>query len=50
MSITGKKSILLLGKTKYHGRSRLQKTTDRLIAAGVKQINSLEVNIWYDNK
>ena len=34
-----------------HGRSRLKKKqTDSLIAAGVKQINSLEVNIWYDNK
>ena len=28
----------------------IQKTTDRLIAAGVKQITSLGVNIWYDNK
>ena len=33
-----------------NGRSRLQKTTDRLIAAGVKHINSLAVNLWCDNK
>ena len=33
-----------------NGGSRFQKTTHCLIAAGVKQINSLGVNIWCDNK
>ena len=42
------RSHLLLGK--QIGRSRFQKTTDLLIATGVKQINSLGVNIWRDNK
>ena len=41
--------ILLLGK-QINSRSRLQKTTDRLITVGVKQINPLGVNIWCDNK
>ena len=43
--------ILLLHVGKQtNGRSGLQQTTDRLIAAGVKQIYSLGVNIRCDNK